>query len=387
MFKNYKKMKLLLDNNNPKNPSMNIYNKLLINKDKNDELNNHFIKETNSLSFDYDDEKEKNKNINYIDDKENNINRNLKINNIIEKPINEYITNSRDNNNNNNKNNDENRLLNNDDNNFIDKNNNRINNNNIKYKNKNNIKDIDKDSNSIDDINSDNENLKIVNINNPNFKDSKYLNNNIEKKNIPKNKDKNNNAYNNSIKQKYKNIIPNVNLYQYQDLANNNKPNKKKIRSHSENKNRIPININKNNNNISKKEKPTDLYQIEEKPIIIKKRNVDNDDNYAFLKYNNSVDNLNIKMDKDDIDVLIGRDKEKLMRYDPIRRNIKMIKNIEAYKKQGIVFPGIRKERKLIEPPLKYCYKFRNDPQKFYTELLCDSMYEALDFKIIKNKN
>ena len=92
-------------------------------------------------------------------------------------------------------------------------------------------------------------------------------------------------------------------------------------------------------------------------------------------------------MDKDDIDVLIGRDKEKLMRYDPIRRNIKMIKNIEAYKKQGIVFPGIRKERKLIEPPLKYCYKFRNDPQKFYTELLCDSMYEALDFKIIKNKN
>ena len=92
-------------------------------------------------------------------------------------------------------------------------------------------------------------------------------------------------------------------------------------------------------------------------------------------------------MDKDDIDVLIGRDKEKLMRYDPIRRNIKMIKNIEAYKKQGIVFPGIRKERKLVEPPLKYCYKFRNDPQKFYTELLCDSMYEALDFKIIKNKN
>ena len=74
------------------------------------------------------------------------------------------------------------------------------------------------------------------------------------------------------------------------------------------------------------------------------------------------------------------------MRYDPIRRNIKMIKNIETYKKQGIVFPGIRKEKKLIEPPLKYCYRFREDPQKFYTEPLCDSMYEALDFKVIKNK-
>ena len=90
-------------------------------------------------------------------------------------------------------------------------------------------------------------------------------------------------------------------------------------------------------------------------------------------------------MNKEEIESLIDKDKEKLMRYDPIRRNIEMIKNIESYKKQGIVFPGIKRERKVREAPLKYCYKFRLDPQKFYSEILCDSMYEALDFKIIKN--
>ena len=110
------------------------------------------------------------------------------------------------------------------------------------------------------------------------------------------------------------------------------------------------------------------------------------DDNKLLhvLKLNNSVDNLKVKKTEEEIEMLIGRDKEKLKRYEPIRRNIEMIKNIEAYKKQGIVFPGIRKERKLVEAPLKYCYKFREDPQKFYTESLCDSMYEALDFKINK---
>ena len=110
----------------------------------------------------------------------------------------------------------------------------------------------------------------------------------------------------------------------------------------------------------------------------------DDDKLLHILKMNNSEGNLKINKTEEEIGNLIGRDKEKLMRYDPIRRNIEMIKNIEAYKKQGIVFPGIRKEKKLREAPLKYCYKFREDPQKFYSELLCDSMYEALDFKIIK---
>ena len=123
-----------------------------------------------------------------------------------------------------------------------------------------------------------------------------------------------------------------------------------------------------------------DLYQIPENSKSRTRTEVNKDDGKMvyYLKLNNSEDNINIK-NTEDIDLLIGRDKERLMRYDPIRRNIEMIKNIESYKKQGIIFPGIRKEKKLVEPPLKYCYKFREDPQKFYSELLCDSMYEALD--------
>ena len=130
-----------------------------------------------------------------------------------------------------------------------------------------------------------------------------------------------------------------------------------------------------------------DLYQIPENSKSRTRTEVNKDDGKMiyYLKLNNSEDNINLK-NTEDIDLLIGRDKERLMRYDPIRRNIEMIKNIESYKKQGIIFPGIRKEKTLVEPPLKYCYKFREDPQKFYSELLCDSMYEALDFKLIKNK-
>jgi hypothetical protein len=190
------------------------------------------------------------------------------------------------------------------------------------------------------------------------------------------NKYSNKNSYNNSIKQKYKKIIPSISLYQYQDSLSNDKNKNRNIRNNSENNNILNLKKNRgniNSNRIPKREKSYIKTEIK-------------DDNKLLhvLKLNNSVDNLKVKKTEEEIEMLIGRDKEKLKRYEPIRRNIEMIKNIEAYKKQGIVFPGIRKERKLVEAPLKYCYKFREDPQKFYTESLCDSMYEALDFKINK---
>ena len=134
----------------------------------------------------------------------------------------------------------------------------------------------------------------------------------------------------------------------------------------------------KNIKNISTNQIP------ENEKSYTKTKNKDKHKLIHVLQFNNSVDDLKVKKTEEEIEALIGKDKEKLLRYDPIRRNIEMIKNIEAYKKQGIVFPGIRKEKKLREAPLKYCYKFREDPQKFYTEALCDSIYEALDFKIIK---
>ena len=179
-------------------------------------------------------------------------------------------------------------------------------------------------------------------------------------------------------------MIPGLNLYQYQDIVNKDRDSKK-TRNHSANKT-LPYLQNSNKIQIKKLK----LNKIAENPMIYTKTENNSEERRNlpyYIKLNNSVDNINLKKKKEeDIDLLMGKDKEKLMRYDPIRRNIEMIKNIESYKKQGIVFPGIRKERKLLEPPLKYCYKFREDPQKFYGEKLCDSMYEALDFKIIKNK-
>ena len=219
-------------------------------------------------------------------------------------------------------------------------------------------------------------------------------------------KGKNNNAYNNSIKQKYKKILPISNLYKYQNIVSKDK--NKDIKDIRENRyktifikdkekndddkwkkyynNKRAKSSKRNyNNEISNKLKLLDLQMDENLKSTSKKENGIDDDFLNELRLNKSEDNIKLVMNKEDIESLIDKDKEKLMRYDPIRRNIEMIKNIELYKKQGIVFPGIKKERKIREAPLKYCYKFRLDPQKFYSELLCDSMYEALDFKVIKN--
>ena len=357
-FDNYEKLKYLYENN-----VLEDYNKILLNLDKN-ELNNNVIKNIESHK-----ENEKQDNdFNEIDDGQI-----LKKEDAMDKI--EY--------------NNFNHFEDNSDNNQIDKekkgnsfsNQNESNKNNIeanknkeflKYNINNDIKNYNNKGNTYNEY-SDSL-TKSGNIINskpiteiPNIKSMT--------KDINNNKNSNNNSYNNSIKQKYKKIIPSISLYQYQDVLNKGKENRAR-RNNSENDN--ILNLKKNVGNINSNRIP------ESSKTYTKIENKDDDKLLHVLRFNNSVDNLKVKKNEEEIEMLIGRDKEKLKRYEPIRRNIEMIKNIEAYKKQGIIFPGIRKERKLIEAPLKYCYRFRENPQKFYTESLCDSMYEALDFKINK---
>ena len=357
-FDNYEKLKYLYENN-----VLEDYNKILLNLDKN-ELNNNVIKNTESNK-----ENEKQDNdFNEVDDGQI-----LKKEDAMDKI--EY--------------NNFNHFEDNSDNNQIDKekkgnsfsNQNESNKNNIeanknkeflKYNINNDIKNYNNKGNTYNEY-SDSL-TKSGNIINskpiteiPNIKSMT--------KDINNNKNSNNNSYNNSIKQKYKKIIPSISLYQYQDVLNKGKENRAR-RNNSENDN--ILNLKKNVGNINSNRIP------ESSKTYTKIENKDDDKLLHVLRFNNSVDNLKVKKNEEEIEMLIGRDKEKLKRYEPIRRNIEMIKNIEAYKKQGIIFPGIRKERKLIEAPLKYCYRFRENPQKFYTESLCDSMYEALDFKINK---
>ena len=446
-FQNYQKIKNLLDNQR-KNSPINVYNQFSIKKNNNNmnknELNNMIYskKNKNKQSFDYDDENENEIGFNGDEDNSNSSNNIYKIKKnkfIIDDENNLYIDSEKNSNKdypNNNINNKDNKK---------DKSNNKINSNNnsdyinralldakkngggtdvkIKrnnylhlYKNNENDKDLDiKDNNnekSLNDyrsfdidhpLNNKNNNDKKDDINdskkdfdNSHNKDSNIMNYNINdllKEVDPKNKNKNNHtSYSNSIKQKYKMIKPNLYLYNYQDMVNKDKDKDKekpKYRNDSERKSQNDLRR-CYNKKLENKMKMMDLVETPKAKSIKTDNNIIDDDTLlAFAKLNKSEDNIKLtgNPDNEDIDTLIGRDKEKLMRYDPIRRNIEMIKNIENYKKQGIVFPGIRKERKIIAAPLKYCYKFRNDPQKFYTELLCDSMYEALDFKIIKNKN
>ena len=453
-LKNYKHAKMLFDEVGLNAP-MNIYNLYIKNsknnEDNKDELNNKIInnseKENQNNSFD----KYNNNNINKNDAKEimNNLENNKKyfksylekmnnINNINvnkfdeidDKYMNDFNDkndeNNEDGNINNNNNNEEDIFneMGNNNKNVMNKSRN-INKvkQNKKYKDNNNI-----DKNNEIKENSNNKNKNLLENKNLDLMTSKenniIINSNIQKNddlkdinptnkseiiNSSKNKykGKNNNAYNNSLKQKYRKILPTSNLYKYNNIVSKdkNKDNRdnryKTIVFKDIEKNKTSINDNDKskkyynnkrakssrrnyNNDISNKLKLLDL-QMDENPKASKTENAIDDDFLYQLRLNKSEDNIKLVTNKEEIESLIDKDKERLMRYDPIRRNIEMIKNIESYKKQGIVFPGIKRERKVREAPLKYCYKFRLDPQKFYTELLCDSMYEALDFKVIKN--
>ena len=450
-LKNYKHAKMLFENEGINSP-MNIYN-LCIKNNKNNEDDKNEIKNTIINNFEIENQNNEfdkyNNNINKNDDKEimnnlednknyfksylekkNNIDNINKFDEIDDKYMNEFNEKNNENNedgNINNNNNEEdifNEMGNNNKNIMNKSRNINKSNENKKYKDnsidKNN--EIMQNSNKNKDKNSlNNRYLYLmkneeksdieINTNISNNDDIKNINpiNKSEIMNYSKNKykGKNNNAYNNSLKQKYRKILPTSNLYNYNNIVSKDKnkdnkenryktivfkdieKNKTSINDNDKSKkyynnNRAKSSIRNYNNDISNKLKLLD-FQMNENPKASKIENTIDDDFLYLLKLNRSEDNINLVTNKEEIESLIDKDKEKLMRYDPIRRNIEMIKNIESYKKQGIVFPGIKRERKVREAPLKYCYKFRLDPQKFYSELLCDSMYEALDFKIIKN--
>jgi len=450
-LKNYKHAKMLFENEGINSP-MNIYN-LCIKNNKNNEDDKNEIKNTIINNFEIENQNNEfdkyNNNINKNDNKEimnnlednknyfksylekkNNIDNINKFDEIDDKYMNEFNEKNNENNedgNINNNNNEEdifNEMGNNNKNIMNKSRNINKSNENKKYKDnsidKNN--EIMQNSNKNKDKNSlNNRYLYLmkneeksdieINTNISNNDDIKNINpiNKSEIMNYSKNKykGKNNNAYNNSLKQKYRKILPTSNLYNYNNIVSKDKnkdnkenryktivfkdieKNKTSINDNDKSKkyynnNRAKSSMRNYNNDISNKLKLLD-FQMNENPKASKIENTIDDDFLYLLKLNRSEDNINLVTNKEEIESLIDKDKEKLMRYDPIRRNIEMIKNIESYKKQGIVFPGIKRERKVREAPLKYCYKFRLDPQKFYSELLCDSMYEALDFKIIKN--
>ena len=102
-------------------------------------------------------------------------------------------------------------------------------------------------------------------------------------------------------------------------------------------------------NILSDKLKLLDLNQIEEKSKSLNKNiNFYNNDEFIYqIKLNKSVDNINLVKNNEDIDLLKDGDKEKLLK----RKRV-------SYNNQEIVFPGIPKENKVREAPLKYCYKF-----------------------------
>ena len=449
-LKNYKHAKMLFENEGINSP-MNIYN-LCIKNNKNNEDDKNEIKNTIINNFEIENQNNEfdkyNNNINKNDNKEimnnlednknyfksylekkNNIDNINKFDEIDDKYMNEFNEKNNENNEDGNINNNYNvedifNEMGNNNKNVMNKSRN-INKvkQNKKYKDNNNIdknNEIKENSNNKNknplenknlDLMTSKENNIIINSNIQKNDDLKDINptNKSEIINSSKNKykGKNNNAYNNSLKQKYRKILPTSNLYKYNNIVSKDKnkdnrenryktivfkdieKNKTSINDNDKSKkyynnNRAKSSMRNYNNDISNKLKLLDL-QMDENPKASKTENAIDDDFLYQLRLNKSEDNIKLVTNKEEIESLIDKDKERLMRYDPIRRNIEMIKNIESYKKQGIVFPGIKRERKVREAPLKYCYKFRLDPQKFYTELLCDSMYEALDFKVIKN--
>ncbi len=424
-YQNYQKIKKMLDNQKINSP-INVYNGFQLKKN-----NNNIHKKKNKQSFDYDDENENERGINNDEDNSNSSNNIYKIkknNFIIDDNNNLFIDSGKYSNKDKDKDKENNRINNDIDNNNSGNNNNIINKDVLdgskkedkknKYLNLYKKNENEKDSDIKDKTNDDNdkclndlksfENDNTLNnrnnddnkidsndfkkdIDNSHNKDSNDLNLDIHdllKLVDTKSKTKNNQpSYNSAIKQKYKMIKPNLYLYNYQDIVNKDKKPKYRNYSESKSQNNLKANYKK------KLENKMKMLGLNETPNTksykkLDNNTIDDDTLMAFAKLNKSEDNIKLSGDPEnaDINMLIGRDKEKLMRYDPIRRNIEMIKSIENFKKQGIVFPGIRKERKILVAPLKYCYKFRADPQKFYSETLCDSMYEALDFKIIKDK-
>ena len=71
----------------------------------------------------------------------------------------------------------------------------------------------------------------------------------------------------------------------------------------------------------------------------------------------------------------------------PMRRNIKLIQTIEDYKKKGMNYPRVKKPRAHTPIPQHQCRKFKENPQKFFTEDLCENVLKAYDLKKKKNNS
>ena len=71
----------------------------------------------------------------------------------------------------------------------------------------------------------------------------------------------------------------------------------------------------------------------------------------------------------------------------PMRRNIQLIQTIEDYKKKGMNYPRVKKQRAHTPIPQHHCRKFKENPQKFFTEDLCENVLKAYDLKKKKSNN
>ena len=62
-----------------------------------------------------------------------------------------------------------------------------------------------------------------------------------------------------------------------------------------------------------------------------------------------------------------------------MRKNIQLIKTIEDYKRKGLNYPRTKKPRPHTPIPQHHCKKFRDNPQKFFTEDLCETVLKSYD--------
>ena len=144
-----------------------------------------------------------------------------------------------------------------------------------------------------------------------------------------------------------------------------------------------PNYVNKNNKKEIKVKEFTPEENIKAKKILKKNKTENN------LKSNKKI--IKKKLDGKS-NYNIDEDKQKLKSFIPIERNVYMIKDIEAYKKKGIIFPGNYKEKKINPIQVKLCKKFSENPQHFYTAKLTKNMINTINKgkkidKKDKNKN
>ena len=71
----------------------------------------------------------------------------------------------------------------------------------------------------------------------------------------------------------------------------------------------------------------------------------------------------------------------------PMRRNIQLIQTIEDYKRKGLNYPRIKKPRAHTPIPQHHCRKFKENPQKFFTEDLCENVLKAYDLTSKSNNS